>query len=390
YPEAVAEYERSVAIDPKYAPAFNMLGYAHAAMGDFAKAVSCFERYAELDPGLPNPVDSIAEMNLFMGNLDESAAKYQAALALKPDFYSSCQGLAVVYALKEDYQEAERWLEEYRKRSPTPQVQVQAAYLRDYYDYLLGRLEQALSGFLALRNLCEKFGFDYGVAAVDYVTGNIYAEKGEFDKARKAFDGWRNYGLKASPANRATYLAQHGLVSAGIELRERRLASVRDRLAEVEKFLPDVAPAQREEIRSRALLLRAEAALAGNSVEEAIGTGEKIEFEVLKTVNPPDIIPYNSPFLKDVLARAYWKKGDLDKAIAEYERLTTIDPKNRLRFFIHPLYHYRFGRVLEEKGEKDEARVQYEKFLKYWADADPRFTELKDARARLAALKRTP
>jgi tetratricopeptide (TPR) repeat protein len=96
---------------------------------------------------------------------------------------------------------------------------------------------------------------------------------------------------------------------------------------------------------------------------------------------------YNTPFLKDVLARAYWKKGDLDKAIAEYERLTTIDPKSQLRLLIPPLYHYRLGRVLEQKGEKDRARLEYEKFLRYWADADPRFIELEDARARLAALR---
>jgi hypothetical protein len=57
---------------------------------------------------------------------------------------------------------------------------------------------------------------------------------------------------------------------------------------------------------------------------------------------------------------------------------------------IPPLYHYRFGRVLEEKGEKERARLEYEKFLKYWADADRRFVELEDARARLAALRHTP
>lgn len=57
---------------------------------------------------------------------------------------------------------------------------------------------------------------------------------------------------------------------------------------------------------------------------------------------------------------------------------------------IHPLCHYRFGRVLEEKGEKDRARIEYEKFLKYWADADPRFAELKNARARVTALAHTP
>ena len=122
-------------------------------------------------------------------------------------------------------------------------------------------------------------------------------------------------------------------------------------------------------------------------MDEAIEAGREVEFGGLDSVNTGDVARYNTPFLKDVLARAYWKKGDLDKAVAEYERLTTIDPKSRLRMLIPPLYHYRFGRVLEEKGERERAVLEYGKFLKYWADADPRFVELKDARIRLAKLK---
>ena len=95
---------------------------------------------------------------------------------------------------------------------------------------------------------------------------------------------------------------------------------------------------------------------------------------------------YNLPFLKDVLARAYWKNGDLDAAAAEYRKLMTIDPANQVRLMIPPLYHYRLGRVLEEKGDKTGAAVEYGKFLEYWKDADPTHPELADARTRLDAL----
>ena len=53
------------------------------------------------------------------------------------------------------------------------------------------------------------------------------------------------------------------------------------------------------------------------------------------------MVKYNMPFVKDVLARAYWKKGELDNAVSEYERLTTIDPKSPTLMLISPLYHYR-------------------------------------------------
>ena len=53
---------------------------------------------------------------------------------------------------------------------------------------------------------------------------------------------------------------------------------------------------------------------------------------------------------------------------------------------ISPLYHYRLGRVLEEKGDKAAAAVEYRKFLEFWKDADPAHPEPADARRRLAGL----
>jgi tetratricopeptide (TPR) repeat protein len=390
YPEAIVEYEKAIAIDSRFGFAINQLGYAYAATGDFAKAAHCFERYAELSPGLPNPVDSIAEMNIFMGNLDEAIAKYRAALAIKPDFYSSCKGLAYVYALKEDYGETGRWLEEFVKKAPTPQAKMEGVWLRNFYDYLLGRLDKSLAGFLSLRNLAEKFKAPYLVATLDWITGLLYAERGEFEKARKAVQGWTDYVQSGQSVFGTFDSASQSLTLGGLDLKQGRPEAVKARLIEIENLLPTLDPSAREEITFLSQLLGAEAALAGNATEQAVSIGERIVFRVLTSVNTPDVARHNTPFLKDVLARAYWKKGDLDKAVAEYERLTTIDPKNRLRMLIHPLYHYRFGRVLEEKGDKSRARLEYEKFLKYWADADPSYSELKDARARLAALRRQP
>ncbi|MFZ2053863.1 MAG: tetratricopeptide repeat protein [Candidatus Aminicenantales bacterium] len=92
-------------------------------------------------------------------------------------------------------------------------------------------------------------------------------------------------------------------------------------------------------------------------------------------------------FIKDILARAYWKKGDLDKAISEYVRLTTIDLNSQVRYLIHPLYHYRLGRIYEEKGATAKAAAEYEKFLEGWKDADATHPELPDAKKRLDALQ---
>jgi tetratricopeptide (TPR) repeat protein/tRNA A-37 threonylcarbamoyl transferase component Bud32 len=389
-PEAIAEYEKAIAINQRFGYAINQLGYAHARRGDFSKAVECFARYAALNPGLPNPIDSIAEMNIFMGNLDEAVAKYKAVLTVRPDFYQSCLGLAYAYALKEEYAETERWLEEFVKRAPTPQTKLEGIAFKNFYDHLLGRLDRSLAGYLSSLSQMEKFRLDYPTANTNLQIAFLYMDRGEFDKARKALQIWCDFVEKQPSAFLNYNKAYDRFVLGLIELKQGRLEAAKACLTEIENLLPTLDPPSQKDIIFCWRLLGAEAALAGNATEQAISIGDKIEFQGPWSVNINDMLPYNTPFLKDVLARAYWKKGDLDKAIAEYERLTTITPKNNLRMLIHPLYHYRFGRVLEEKGDNIRAGLEYEKFLKYWADADPRFVELNDARTRLAALKRSP
>jgi hypothetical protein len=63
-----------------------------------------------------------------------------------------------------------------------------------------------------------------------------------------------------------------------------------------------------------------------------------------------------------------------------------VIPAGALR---HPLYHYRLGKLHEQKELRDKAIVQYERFLELWRDADPRTPEVEDAKKRLAG-KITP
>jgi tetratricopeptide (TPR) repeat protein len=89
----------------------------------------------------------------------------------------------------------------------------------------------------------------------------------------------------------------------------------------------------------------------------------------------------------DLLARVYAKKGDVGKAIVEYERLFKQDVVADVTYLVHPLYHYRLGFLYERSGEVAKAKAQFERFLDLWKDADPGFPEVEDAREKLAGLQ---
>ena len=82
------------------------------------------------------------------------------------------------------------------------------------------------------------------------------------------------------------------------------------------------------------------------------------------------------PF-EDCLANAYLELGQLDEAIAEYERLLQLNPN-------YPLVHYHLAQTYERKGEAARARSEYERFLQIWSTADADIPEVVAARKELS------
>jgi tetratricopeptide (TPR) repeat protein len=387
--KAIEECNKVLELDPKYGLALNLIAYLYVDMKNYEKAIEYFKKYASVSPGDANPFDSMAEAYFWMGSLDEAIAKYKEALEVKPDFYMSMHSIQYVYALKEDYSEALKWIDKYIDTASSPGLK-RAGYLwKEFYHYWLGSLEKSLVDLQRAEELAEVVRDDVGKAFVSLFKVWIYYDRGELELSRKYNEGWLNVYIKNDPNNEQYYKSCLSFLLGLIELKEKKIDSAKARLAEMKSFFPEITVSfQKEWATFYYNLLYAELLLAEGSPEKAIAVFEKVSPLRLPALLYAEwMINYNTPFLKDVLARAYQQKGDLDKAITEYERLITFDPKNPARFLIHPKYHYSLAKLYEQKGLKTKAAEQYQKFLDLWKDADPGIPEVEDAKNRLAGLK---
>lgn len=399
YSEAMQEYNKALGLDPNYGLAINGLAYLYADIGDFEKAIEYFGRYASVSPGDASPFDSMAELYFRMGSLDEAIAKYKEALEVKPDFFGSYWRIAYIYALKENWPEVMTWIDRFIQIAPSPGREAEGYWWKGFYYCWLGSLDQSISELHRAADLWKEVGFEFGRVGVDLTKGWIYYDRGDFELSRRYFKNWFDFIIEYDPRSAPYHTASYNFHFGLIDLKEGRIDSAKSRLAEMKFLLPETQSAHKNRItfhyallHFRYDLLHAEVLVAEDSLEKAIAVCEKAsglsELEMAQMCT--DLIAeYNAPFLKDALARAYLKDGDLDKAISKYEQLITFDPNSKERHLIHPTNHYRLAKLYEEKGSSMKAIEQYELFLEIWKDADRGTIEVEEAKIRLARLRTT-
>jgi tetratricopeptide (TPR) repeat protein len=77
----------------------------------------------------------------------------------------------------------------------------------------------------------------------------------------------------------------------------------------------------------------------------------------------------------------------LEKALEEYDRITTLTTGRDRYGDIHAKSFYMLGKIYEEQGDTAKAIEHYERFLTLWKDADPGIAEIEDAKKRLVGLR---
>lgn len=388
YDEAEKIYENILDLDPTYYLALQNLVHIHQFQKNFDKAHEFSEKAVELHPQEPKAYWVWGHVYRSQQNFDAALRIYEKALSVDPDFLESYWSIGMVHADKEDYGETLKWIDRYISKSQG-NGRVDGYLLRAFIQLWLGRFDRCLTDLDIAQDLADKGNyFFWPYHYIELMKRHIFLDKGEFEKSFQALQNWFEILRKSMPnfpqLGRGMYLV-YGVT---IDLKQNRMDSVESKLEELKSVRPEWSQIRILYLQN---YLRAEAALVNKSPEDAILIFD--ELSASETIpaslwNILDTIPFElMPFLQDGLARVYQQMGEMDKAIAEYERLIYLIPGNEDLFMIHPLYHYRLGKLYEQKGWEGKAIDQYEKFLELWKDADPVFTEVADARKRLAGLK---
>jgi tetratricopeptide (TPR) repeat protein len=387
YKKAIEEFTKALELDPNFGMAMNHMAYTYSAMEEYEKAIEYLQKYSSLSPEDANPLDSMGEIYLMMGNLDESIAKYKEASEKKSGLGSDWK-LGYVYALNQDYVEAMKWVDKQISRSLAQGGKAKGHWWKGFYHYWLGNTEKALDSIdIAEKMAAELENLTLKREAI-WMKGMVHLERGETEASRKCIQSWFDLTDKSSSQLAQRYAIYYKFDLGLIDLKEGRIDDAKSKLEQIELLLPEITQAYKARLTAYYNYLKGELLLAEGKVEEII---DLYKAEViprgLTGMTYTALALHNVPFQNDVLARAFAKKGDVDKAIDEYERLVTFDPARKERRLVHPRYYYRLAKLYQEKGWAGKAIEHYEKFLSLWKDADPGIAEVEDAKKRLAGLK---
>jgi tetratricopeptide (TPR) repeat protein len=305
YALAVKAYRKAIEINPKFAFAYNQLGYAHRFLEQYPEAEKAFRQYVALIPNEPNPYDSHAELLLRMGRFDESIATYEKALKVDPRFVPSYVGIANAHVFAGRGEQARATLAKLRAVARNDGELRQAEFWTAVSWLHEGATDQALEAIRAEYAIAEKTG-DAASMSQDVTTmGQILLHAGQPERALAEFE-------------RAVAIVEAGQVPADVKENTRRNQLFFAAWTAVARG--DLATA-----RAKAEAYRAEAQKKQIPFElwrthELAGQLALAEKDGARAVKELTRANQQDAYVLTLLARAYQASGDAKKAKETWKR----------------------------------------------------------------------
>ena len=338
FSQASADYQMAAKLDPQDPAILNTLGYTQAYAGELEKARGTLSEYQKLSPPEDvNALDSLGEVSFYLGDFRAAENYFQSAYQKNPGFFGG-----------------EELLKSALARLMTGDLSGANTIFRRYTDFR-GKFQAPL--------------IEYQSAQWIFLTGRRKDAMSRLQKSIPALD----------PDASATALCQlsiwklqtgdtSGAVDAAQQAAARAISPATRALTGLCRFI-----ASHPEPSSSSKLADAYALLFQRKYAQAVPLLEA----VYHATNPS-----NDGEIRTLLAWAYIETGNLKDA-APLLRLYPIPLAPRDTIFaslIFPRFFYLKGAVLANQGKSEEAKRNYELYLKFTGDLPDIFGDEQQAR----------
>ena len=410
----------------------------------YDKSIEAYTRLLELYPDEPTGNNNLGVMYTYLGERDKAIERYEVNRRNGDTNVITYTNLAGNYEAKGMFEKAKSYYEEFinnisdnnfvRRRFAyhyldqgkfdLARKEADRAFELDpdnYYNFLLyGDLHIAQGNLVEAekkwRKLLESKSENFhGFAAGRFAALNVLQGKFQdaIEQLEKRIEIARNQGEMSWAVFGHGYLSYIYLKSGDPE----------KSLEEIAKLWQIAVDEDLESWKRNALMFRSIVYQEMNDLDKAIQAADEFKASIKQGVNQNlmrsyyyvmglieikrenftraieylndalDLLEYG-PLDKDArtieaLAVAYYKSGEIDKARMEYKRITTLLGGRINVGDIYAKSFYNLGKIYEEQSDTAKAIENYEKFLELWKDADPGIAEVKDAKTRLADLKKS-
>jgi len=366
FEQALYYLNKATEIDPLYKLAYNKLAYVYDELGDFDKSIWAINKYISIAPNEANPYDTRGDLYAYNGKINQAIESYKKALEIKPDFYSSLENLGNMYLFKREYDKAESCYQVLAS-NPDKDNRSWGRTLLAYIPLYQGKFEEALE---VLNNGIAADKMEQVESAQIlklFMKAVIYREK-DLNLAVKETEKCLETIHSFDPDDKFSWQHYYVLV----------LAESKD--FEKAEQVTEALKKNIEEKDSTAIWMYWYAA---GCIEFSKGNLERAVANFEKLVEADPYFP--NWFL---LAKAYLASSRLGEAVAQYEKILSSYEGNRAFNTIRAVKaYYLLGLAYEKSGWNKKAIEQYEEFLDIWKDADPGIPEVEDAKKRLEKLR---
>ncbi|NIN92642.1 protein kinase [bacterium] len=316
----------------------------------------------------------LARTYILQGKLDLALTEIDKSFVLDPTPYGNFLRRGDIYVYTGDLENAE---EEYQKLKDhrEPFGRIWGKLRLRALNILQGRFEKAEIITKQGIEFAQKMG-EYGWKSVFHdCLARLYLRTGKLEQALKecdlALDSARNWEILE---RQRIALCTKGLVYLEMKSLEDALRTADELKQTIEEGI------NKKAIRFHHLLTGKIDLEKGNH-SKAIGN-----FKNAISLLPHGPLGKRVDFIEP-LAFAFYKAGDLENALKQYERITSLTQGRIRESDLYAKSFYMLGKIYEQQGNKPKAIENYEKFLDLWKDADPGIAEVEDARERLAGLR---